>query len=125
MVGPEAAIAKPTWVMLLSKLLLVLGIFKFDSVETISPTTFSVKILALWTILSLDLNRGYWCIDFIPENFAIKLYLRELLKIKTLSNFLFFSSFDNLKNPPKPSFSLSNIIISSMWSSPANKSDAF
>ena len=49
----------------------------------------------------------------MPENFAIKLYLKELLKIKTLSNFFFFISLDNLKKPLIPSLSSFKIIISS------------
>ena len=89
MVGPEAEIPKQICLIFLSKVFIVL-ILRFGSVETISPIMFSVNILALWTKLSFDLNKGYWKIDLMPENFAIKLYLKELLKIKTLSNFLFF-----------------------------------
>ena len=40
--------------------------------------------------------------DFIPANLATKLYLKDELKIKILSKFLFFNSFVNLKMPFTP-----------------------
>ena len=51
------------------------------------------------------------------------MYLIELLKIYTLSNFFSFISFDNLKNPETPSLEESKFIISSKNFSNLNNSD--